>query len=73
MPPVEFEPTTSAGVRPQTYALDRVTTGTGLFILYYIILYYIILYYIILYYIILYYIILYYIILYYRTILHGYM
>jgi len=23
MPPVEFEPTVSAGERPQTYALDR--------------------------------------------------
>jgi hypothetical protein len=23
MPPVEFEPTISAGERPQTYALDR--------------------------------------------------
>ena len=29
MPPVEFEPTISAGERPQTYALDRATTGTG--------------------------------------------
>jgi len=29
MPPVEFEPTISAGQRPQTYALDRVATGTG--------------------------------------------
>jgi len=29
MPPVEFEPTTSAGERPQTYALDRAATGTG--------------------------------------------
>ena len=24
-----FEPTTSAGERPQTYALDRAATGTG--------------------------------------------
>ena len=30
MPPVEFEPTISAGERPQTYALDRAATGTGL-------------------------------------------
>ena len=29
MPPTEFEPTTSAGKQPQTYALDRVATGTG--------------------------------------------
>ena len=29
MPPVGFEPTTSAGERPQTYALDRAATGTG--------------------------------------------
>jgi len=29
MPPVAFEPTISAGERPQTYALDRVATGTG--------------------------------------------
>ena len=29
MPPVGFEPTISAGERPQTYALDRVATGTG--------------------------------------------
>ena len=28
MPPVGFEPTISAGQRPQTYALDRVATGT---------------------------------------------
>ena len=27
--PVGFEPTISAGERPQTYALDRATTGTG--------------------------------------------
>jgi len=31
--PVGFEPTTPAGERPQTYALDRTATGTG--ILYY--------------------------------------
>jgi hypothetical protein len=30
MPPVEFEPTISAGERPQTYTLDRAATGTGL-------------------------------------------
>jgi len=29
MPPVEFEPTTPAGERPQAYDLDRVATGTG--------------------------------------------
>ena len=29
MPPVGFEPTISAGERPQTYALDRMATGTG--------------------------------------------
>ena len=28
MLPVEFEPTISAGERPQTYALDRAATGT---------------------------------------------
>jgi len=27
MTPVEFEPTISAGERPQTYALDRAVTG----------------------------------------------
>ena len=27
MPPVRFEPTISAGERPQTYALDRAATG----------------------------------------------
>jgi hypothetical protein len=32
-PPVGFEPTISAGERPQTYALDRATTGTGGFII----------------------------------------
>jgi len=30
IPPVGFEPTISAGERPQTYALDRAATGTGL-------------------------------------------
>ena len=29
MSPVGFEPTISEGERPQTYALDRATTGTG--------------------------------------------
>jgi len=29
MPPVGFEPTISAGERPQTYSLDRAATGTG--------------------------------------------
>jgi hypothetical protein len=29
MPPVRFEPTISAGERPQTYALDRAAIGTG--------------------------------------------
>jgi hypothetical protein len=30
MPSVGFEPTIAAGERPQTYALDRVATGTGI-------------------------------------------
>ena len=30
MPPVGFEPTISAGERPQNYALDRAATGTGM-------------------------------------------
>ena len=30
MPAVGFEPTISAGERPQTYALDRAATGTGI-------------------------------------------
>jgi hypothetical protein len=29
MPVVGFEPTISAGERPQTYAWDRAATGTG--------------------------------------------
>jgi len=29
MPAVGFEPKISAGERPQTYALDRAATGTG--------------------------------------------
>ena len=31
MPRVGFEPTISAGERPQTYALDRAATGTGVY------------------------------------------
>jgi len=30
MPPLGFEPTISAGERPQTYSLDRAATGTGM-------------------------------------------
>ena len=30
MPSVGFEPTISAGERPQTYALDRADNGTGI-------------------------------------------
>jgi len=30
MPPVGIEPTTSAGKRPQTYALDRADTTTAI-------------------------------------------
>ena len=30
MPPLGFEPTISAGERPQTYTLDRAVSGTGL-------------------------------------------
>jgi hypothetical protein len=30
MPPVEFEPTISAGEQPQTYALDCAATVTGI-------------------------------------------
>ena len=30
MPPVGFEPTISAGERPQTYALNRAANGTGI-------------------------------------------
>jgi hypothetical protein len=33
MPPVVFEPTISAGERPQTHALDRVATGTGVILI----------------------------------------
>ena len=32
MAPVGFEPTISAGERPQTHALDRAATGTGIYI-----------------------------------------
>ena len=35
MPPVGFEPTISAGERPQTYAIDRAATGTGTVHIYY--------------------------------------
>jgi hypothetical protein len=31
MLPVIYEPTISAGERPQTYALDRAATGTGIY------------------------------------------
>jgi len=34
MPPVGFEPTVSAGDRPQTYALDGAATGIGTYLLY---------------------------------------
>ena len=34
MPPAGFEPTISAGERPQTYALDRAATGTGKYMTY---------------------------------------
>jgi len=30
MPPVLFEPANAAGELPQTYALDRMATGTGI-------------------------------------------
>jgi hypothetical protein len=30
MPPVQYEPTISAGERPQNYVLDRASTGTGI-------------------------------------------
>ena len=30
MPPVEFEPTFSAGEQPHIYALDSAATGTGI-------------------------------------------
>ena len=30
MPPVGFEPTVSAGERPQTHALDRAATGIAI-------------------------------------------
>ena len=33
MPPVGFEPTISAGERPQTYALDRAATGAGVLLI----------------------------------------
>ena len=34
MPPVEFETTVSAGKGPQSYALDRAATGTGIIYIY---------------------------------------
>ena len=34
MPPAGFEPAISAGVRQQTYALDRAATGTGIWLLF---------------------------------------
>jgi hypothetical protein len=34
MAPVRFEPTISAGERPQTYALDCAATGTGVYAVY---------------------------------------
>ena len=34
MPPVAFELTVSADGRPQTYALDRAVTGTGMLLYY---------------------------------------
>ena len=39
MPPVGFEPTISAGERPQTYALDRAATGIDSYIYIYIYMY----------------------------------
>jgi len=39
MPPVGFEPTISAGKRPQIYSLDGAATGTGLICLYGVILF----------------------------------
>ena len=33
MHPVGFEPTVSAGERPQTFALDRAATGTGQYLI----------------------------------------
>jgi len=32
MPPVGFDPTISAGERPQSYTLDRAATGTDLYV-----------------------------------------
>ena len=34
MPAVGFEPTVSAGERPQTYTLDRAALGTGVIVSY---------------------------------------
>ena len=33
MPPTEFEPAIPASERPQTHALDRAATGTGIIII----------------------------------------
>ena len=38
MPPVGFEPTISAGERPQSYALDSVANGTGIFLIFFFLL-----------------------------------
>ena len=38
VPPVGFEPAISADEQPQTYALDRAATGTGLHIVYVVVL-----------------------------------
>ena len=35
MPPAGFEPTISAGGRPQSYALERAANGTGYYYYYY--------------------------------------
>ena len=39
MPPVGFEPMISAGERPQTYALDRAATETGMYVRVYVCIY----------------------------------
>ena len=36
MPPVGFEPTISAGERPQTYAVDCAATETGRYTIYWV-------------------------------------
>ena len=40
MPLVGFEPTISAGERPQTYALDRVATETGGYQVYFLFIFF---------------------------------